>query len=115
MAIYDIFYANNPAVFQQQYDFITATEVMEHLKKPMLELKKLWQCLKPGGLLGIMTKLVYDRQAFSTWHYKNDPTHVCFFSKATFFWLADTFKAKLEFAGKDVVLLEKSRDDVIHS
>ncbi|MBS3756406.1 MAG: class I SAM-dependent methyltransferase, partial [Desulfobacterales bacterium] len=109
MDTYDKFYACNPAVFEKVYDFITATEVLEHLHHPGRELERLWAMLKTGGVLGIMTKLVHSRQAFEKWHYKNDETHVCFFSRATFEWLADAWQAPVEFVGKDVVLLTKTR------
>lgn len=107
VAIYDHFYACDPSVFQQTYDFITATEVVEHLYHPIQELERLWNCLKPGGLLGIMTKLVLDQAAFATWHYKNDLTHVCFFSRTTFIWLANQWKATLAFEGQDVMIFIK--------
>ena len=107
MSIYDSFYADNARVLQQQYEFITATETVEHLHHPKSELDRLWSLLKPGGHLGIMTKLVSDSDAFANWHYKNDPTHVSFFSKETFQWLAEMWKAKLEFIGNDVILFEK--------
>jgi len=107
MDIYDVFYAPNDFVFENRYDFITATEVAEHLFEPGRELNRLWACLKPGGLLGIMTKLVIDREAFSRWHYKNDPTHVCFYSRATFRWLAERWAADVRFFGKDVIVFQK--------
>jgi len=107
MKIYDHFYADDGYVLQQEYDFITSTETVEHLHHPKTELKRLWGMLKPGGYLGIMTKLVIDRNAFTTWHYKNDPTHVCFFSQQTFTWLADLWKANLELFDSDVILFEK--------
>jgi hypothetical protein len=107
MKIYDHFYANDAYVLQQRYDFITATETVEHLHHLKKELHQLWNLLDPGGYLGIMTKLVIDRDAFATWHYKNDPTHVCFFSVDTFHWLADLWRAKIEFIGNDVIILEK--------
>jgi SAM-dependent methyltransferase len=107
VAIYDHFYAMKPSVLKQQYDFITATEVVEHLHNPRKELDRLWACLKPGGNLGIMTKLVHDCEAFARWHYKDDPTHVCFFSCSTFEWLATHWLAKLTFADKDVILFYK--------
>ncbi len=110
MSIYDPFYADDPVVFDRTYDFITATEVVEHLHHPKVELDRLWRCLRPGGLLGIMTKLVIDREAFSTWHYKNDMTHVCFYSEATFRWLAQRWNAEMEFVDKDVVIFTKSVD-----
>ena len=109
MAIYDVFYCDDPSCFSSRYDFITATEVVEHLHQPGETLGKLWNCLRPGGILGIMTKMALDREAFSRWHYKNDPTHVCFFSRKTFEWLADFLGAECEFVGDDVVMLGKCR------
>jgi methyltransferase family protein len=107
MAIFDKYYESNPSVLTKKYDFITATEVLEHLQKPKEELDMLWACLKPGGWLGMMTKLALGREAFSRWHYKNDPTHICFFSAFTFEWLASQWQAELTFAGKDVILFHK--------
>jgi len=107
MEIFDKFYANDPLVLEQQYDFITATEVVEHLHDPEKTLDRLWKCLKIEGWIGIMTKLATGKEAFSKWHYKNDLTHVCFFSSDTFRWLANRWEAELLFVGKDVVLLKK--------
>ena len=89
------------------YDFICATEVVEHLHHPGAELAHLWSLLRPGGWLGIMTKLVRDRSAFKQWHYKNDPTHVCFFSEETRRWWARQHHASIEFVGADVILLQR--------
>lgn len=107
MQVYDPFYAADHSVLKMEYDFITATEVVEHLHHPGKELDMLWSCLKHGGIIGIMTKRVIDQQAFSSWHYKNDPTHVCFFSIETFQWLAEQWGAGLEVINNDVVLLTK--------
>ncbi len=109
--IYDHFYARDPCVLEKKYDFITATEVVEHLHNPRKELDRLWACLKPGGILGVMTKLVLDHEAFARWHYKNDPTHICFFSRSTFEWLAAQWLAELTFANKDVILFYKTNQD----
>lgn len=106
-AIYDPFYAPNPSVWEREYDFITASEVVEHLHRPMIDLQRLWNALKPGGWLGIMTKRVADVNAFADWHYKNDPTHVAFFAEETFVWLARKWKARREVVSADVVLLQK--------
>ena len=107
MTTFDYFYERVPSVFEKQYDFITATEVVEHLHNPRKELERLWACLKQWGRLGLMTKLAPDDNAFSFWHYKNDLTHVCFFSQATFQWLALQWDADMTFADKDVVLFHK--------
>lgn len=112
VALYDPFYAPDAMPLDENhlehYDFITASEVVEHLHSPGRELERLWACLKRGGVLGIMTKRVIDREAFSRWHYKNDSTHVAFFSTETFTWLAERWGAELTIAGNDVVLLEKA-------
>ncbi len=105
--LYDHFYAHNPSALSQSYDFITATEVVEHLHDPATILSQLWTLVKAGGYLGLMTKLVRDQEAFATWHYKNDLTHVCFFSRSTFEWLADQWESKLEFFHNDVMLFSK--------
>jgi hypothetical protein len=107
MALYDCFYAPDRSVLQCCYDFITATEVVEHLHRPGEELLRLWALLRPAGYFGVMTKLVLGREAFSRWHYKNDPTHVTFFSRRTFEWLAGEWKAGIDFIGQDVIILTK--------
>jgi 2-polyprenyl-3-methyl-5-hydroxy-6-metoxy-1,4-benzoquinol methylase len=91
------------------YDFITASEVVEHLHHPRFELERLWSALRPRGILGIMTKRVRDQHAFANWHYKNDPTHVIFFSEATFVWLSRYWSAELQVVGPDVVLFRKQQ------
>jgi hypothetical protein len=107
MRLYDPYFAPDSRVFETHWDFITATEVAEHLYRPGLELARLWSCLVPGGVLGLMTKLVLDREAFSRWHYKNDPTHVCFFMRASFVWLGAQWQAEVSFPAQDVILLGK--------
>lgn len=107
MDLYDPFYAYDPSVFNKKYDFVTATEVVEHLGDPNRHWTTLFSLLKPGGWLGIMTKLVTDKQAFTGWHYIRDLTHICFYSRATFRYLAEYFEAELFFAEDDVILLRK--------
>ncbi|MFC1566823.1 class I SAM-dependent methyltransferase [bacterium] len=107
MQIYDHYYANESAVFGTQYDFITATEVLEHLFYPNKELDRVWSCLKPNGILGIMTKFSPDLKKFAYWYYKNDDTHVAFYSKKTFEFLKVKWNASLEFIGDNVVIFYK--------
>ena len=54
-----------------------------------------------------MTKRVLDQEAFKTWHYITDPTHIAFFSEATFIWLAERWSAEIEISSADVVLFKK--------
>ena len=107
MAIYDPYFANNLDVLSQEYDFITSTEVFEHLSSPKDVLEQLLPILKPGGWLGLMTKRVIDQAAFKRWHYKNDPTHITFFSDRTFHWIAAQYGLTLALVDQDVALLLK--------
>ncbi|MDJ0878090.1 MAG: class I SAM-dependent methyltransferase [Halieaceae bacterium] len=106
---YDPFFFPDRTPLSRRYDFITATEVVEHLHRPGEELERLWAMLRPGGWLGIMTKLVIDANAFAGWHYKNDLTHVSFFSRDTWTWWGECRDARPVFVGNDVILLRRER------
>ncbi|MDD3801999.1 MAG: class I SAM-dependent methyltransferase [Desulfuromonas sp.] len=107
MALYDPFYAPDPTVLRRTYDFITCTEVAEHFRQPLEEFERLWSLLRPGGILGLMTRLREAGQDFAGWYYKKDPTHICFYSRTSFAWLARQFGARLELHGADVILLHR--------
>ncbi len=109
VAQYDPFFFPDRTPLSRRYDFITATEVVEHLHRPGEELERLWAMLRPGGWLGVMTKLVIDAAAFADWHYKNDLTHVSFFSRETWQWWAESHQTLPEFIGADVILLRRGR------
>jgi len=105
--LFDKFYVNNPAVFGERYDFITVTEVVEHLSRPKFELERLLEMLNEGGVLAVMTQMITEEVVFSSWYYKNDPTHICFFSRETVCYLARQWGVEVTFYGDNVVLIRK--------
>jgi len=105
--LFDKFYADNHSIFNKKYDFITATEVAEHLDKPGDELARLYDMLNKDGVLAIMTKMINDKVNFKSWYYKDDPTHICFFGQDTMHHLAKVWGARIKFYGDDVVLFFK--------
>lgn len=105
--IYDPFYAPFDEALTKSFDIITCTEAIEHFHNPAKEWSMLINMLKPSGILAIMTKRVIDRERFKNWHYKNDPTHVSFFSESTFSFLAQRDGFDINFPSSDVVLLKK--------
>ena len=107
MSLYDPFFANNPSVFDSQYDFITSTETAEHLYHPREEFDRIWSCLKPGGFLGIMTLFVPSIDGFADWYYRREDTHVTFYSPKTFQLLAERWSAELELIGDRVAIFHK--------
>ncbi len=109
MQIYDHYYARDERVLEGRYDFITSTEVVEHLYDPAAVLERLIGMLKPQGLLALLTQPYPSEDAFASWYYKNDPTHVCFFSTETMEYLAKKWDARLEVVGKDIFIFTVKR------
>ncbi|MBA4502603.1 class I SAM-dependent methyltransferase [Marinobacterium marinum] len=103
MAQYDKYYCPDERVWADRYDFVTSTEVIEHLADPLPILDRLWSGLKPGGLLVLQTKRVLDDERFRSWHYRNDPTHITFFAEESFAWLGQRWGCVPEYPHGDVV------------
>lgn len=108
LKLYDPFFAPNPDALARQYDFITATEVAEHFHHPAAEFAKLFQLLNPGGHLALMTLLFDPSIDFASWYYRRDPTHVVFYSRTAFAWIAKRFGFEdLAFHGERTVTLRR--------
>jgi hypothetical protein len=107
MAVYDPYYAPERQVLEKQYDFVTCTEVVEHFWSPAEDWARLAAAVKSGGWLAIMTRLVPDREDFLQWRYKDDLTHVSFYSAVTMDWLAAHFGLIVDQREGDVVLFQK--------
>jgi len=84
MTLYDPFFWKDNAVLNQNYDFIVCCEVVEHFHNPHKEFLQLKELLKEMGSLFLMTAIYHDEIDFKKWFYKNDPTHVFFYTVKTF-------------------------------
>lgn len=104
---YDPLYRPSSSALEQRYDFVTCTEVVEHLHAPGRELVAIDRLLNPGGWLGMMTEMLEDDAGFATWWYRRDPTHVAFFRRETMAWIAARFGWKLSFPARTVALFHK--------
>ncbi len=65
--------------------------------------------LRPGGILAVMTCFQTEDARFAGWHYRRDPTHIAFYRRATFAWLARRHGWTLTIPAKDVALLQRPR------
>lgn len=101
---YDPIYFPKKFLLQEPYDFVTCTETVEHFYEPRKEFELLSRLLKPGGILAIMTEILQDESQFPTWWYPNDPTHVTFYQKETFQWLAACYRWSLESPTQNIIL-----------
>jgi len=109
MHLYDPFFCPDEGALARTYDFITCTEVVEHLHQPARVLAQLDRLLRPGGWLGIMTCFQTDDARFDNWHYRRDPTHVVFYRETTFAVIARRLGWRLHIPVRNVVLLHKPR------
>ncbi len=101
---YDLYYHPGTEVLQARYDYIVMTEVLEHIAQPGQLIPRIESMLQQRALLLVMTKRVIDQERFANWHYKQDPTHICFYSIDTFEWLAKEKAWQLEVVSDDVVV-----------
>lgn len=81
--LYDPFFYPDQTYKTGQYQFIICCEVMEHFHQPAEEFQHLRKLLTDKGKLYCKTSLISDdigADEFQAWHYKNDPTHVFFYT-----------------------------------
>jgi len=107
VSVYDPFFHPDSGALQRQYDFVTCTEVVEHLYQPARVFRQLYSLLRPGGWLGIMTCFQTDDSRFDNWHYRRDPTHVVFYRAHTLQVIADQLGLELVIPAKDVALFRR--------
>jgi len=85
--LYDPFFHNHKETLNNKYDFIICCEVIEHFHFPNKEFALLKSLLKPEGELICMTQMYSDEINMKDWKYKDDQTHVFFYSPETFQWI----------------------------
>lgn len=86
---YDYYFAREKVYEHKQYDLMTCTEVIEHIKDPLKTFELFHQHIKKDGILSLMT-LFYpkDKDVFFDWFYIRDHSHISFFAPETMMYLA---------------------------
>jgi len=105
VALYDPIFEPNQHVLEETYDFITCSEVVEHLHAPADEFDRIGRLLRPGGWLAVMTSFQTDDARFARWHYRRDPTHVVFYREETLRLIAERRGWSCRIPAKDVALM----------
>lgn len=104
--IYDpVYQPIKPA--QASFDLITSTEVLEHFQDPVSSLRDILSCLKSRGIFAGMTQFHSGPEAFASWWYAKDPTHVVFYSAETFQWWAENNDCKILKLQSPVFIFQK--------
>lgn len=107
VALYDPFFNKNTNTLAVQYDYIICCEVMEHFYNPAKEFQLLDSVLKPKGNLYCKTKLYNPKIDFNSWWYKNDATHVFFYSSKTLMWIKNKFNFNFLSYSDDLIVFKK--------
>lgn len=98
---YDPIFHNFPELLENKYDYIACCEVIEHFHHPRKEFQLLYNLLAPKGKLYCMTEMVTESIIFENWYYKNDPTHVFFYSEETMKWIKNNYHfSEVSFYGR---------------
>jgi hypothetical protein len=98
-----------PEIPTKRYDVIFSTETFEHFFCPGKELLKLRELMLPQAYLCVMTKFYDSVSDFESWWYRRDMTHVCFYHRKTFHYIAATFGFHLLYQDqKQLIILQKT-------
>jgi 2-polyprenyl-3-methyl-5-hydroxy-6-metoxy-1,4-benzoquinol methylase len=106
-AIWDPFFAPDPAPLARTWDFVTCTETVEHFHDPARDWARLFTLVRPGGWLAVMTEPLGD-EPLETWWYARDPTHVALHRTETLEWIAARWGAALERPSRTVALFRRA-------
>ena len=89
MQDYDPLFYPQQELLKTDYEFVTATEVVEHFSTPRIDFQSIDQMLAThGGHFVAMTQVLVNVQEFPNWWYHKDFTHLCFYQKQTLEWIA---------------------------
>jgi hypothetical protein len=72
----------------KHYDTIILCEVIEHLRELQTEIHLVRRLLNPHAYIIIRTQLYSSLDSFPRWWYRQDSTHINFFSNTTMSFLA---------------------------
>lgn len=103
---YDPHYYPNTSVLDYKFDYIVACEVIEHFNHPKKDFYLLRNLITDLGQWIFMTDIYDDSISFSDWYYKNDETHVIFYTKKTFNFLKETYGFNDLIINKRLIILK---------
>lgn len=102
-------YFNEFNLSERKYNFVILCEVIEHFNRPSNELNLIKSLLKDGGFLFIQTSLFSKEIDFKNWYYKDDITHVSFFSDETISYICFKYGFERLLSNKKNVIILKSK------
>jgi len=115
---WDPYFAPETERFSDGADLVTCLEVAEHFRDPVRDFALLSECARSGGFLAVGTRLLdglhgdgpahAQHEAFASWWYRQDRTHISFYAIKTLSLVAE--RAGLSVIGQaapNVIILRK--------
>lgn len=107
---YDPLYAPGHTLPSGRFDIIILCEVIEHIRNLKRELRTINDLFTDTGFLFIKTELYHDADAFGTWWYAQDTTHINFFSLDTMRFIASNLNKDFYYTnGKNCIIFEQKK------
>lgn len=105
---YDLFFFPDKKTLTRQYDLVTCSEVVEHFNHPACDWETLISTVKVNGILAIMTNFYLEENDYQKWWYKNDPTHVIFYTLKSLELIEVKYSLKLQYCDqKSIAIFRK--------
>jgi hypothetical protein len=103
---YDPLYGLGAEALSGSYDIVILCETIEHLRDLRSEMLLCKRLCKSGGYILIKTRLYTTKDAFPSWWYAVDETHINFFNEHAIGYLASMIDKKIVYSNnKDLVIM----------
>jgi hypothetical protein len=102
---YDPLYGIGADAVAATYDRVILSEVIEHVRDLPGEIALLGRVARRSGEIVVRTKLYPSVGGFAGWWYKNDTTHINFFSHDAMEVLAERLGRRVEIVAPDIFVL----------
>ncbi|GAB4575991.1 MAG: class I SAM-dependent methyltransferase [Rhodothalassiaceae bacterium] len=106
MHCHDPAFVPDETLLRRSYDFVTLSEVLEHIHRPAEIFDLLGRLVRPGGTIAIMTGFLESDIDFERWHYRRDPTHVAFYGGKPLGVLARARGWRFESPARNIAFLD---------
>jgi hypothetical protein len=105
---YDPLYGIGKDALEETYDAVVLCEVVEHIRDLKKELVNIKNAAGISGKIFIRTQLYPSLENFPQWWYRNDITHINFFSGQSIAKLATLLgRPEVQQQGEDIFILRK--------
>jgi hypothetical protein len=108
--LYDPLFYPNANIGLKSFDYVVASEVVEHFREPLTEWQKMSSLVKAKGRLYVQTlslEKIKTPDEFARWYYARDLTHFSFYSELSMKILAKKIGLPMIYSSQKVFVFQK--------